>query len=90
MTRADDLVTDHAVVRYLERVYGVDVVGIKARILRATEEARLKGAGGVTCDGTRYVLNNGGRVVTITAPHGGRKTKRARRWRARHAKNAKR
>lgn len=82
MSSTADSVTDHAVMRYLERVYGVDVPALKRRIALATKEARAAGASGVKIDGVRYVLSPNGRVVTIDAG-ADVMPKRGRRWKAR-------
>ena len=77
-------VTDHAVLRYLERVYGVDIEGLRSRIGREAVQGCEAGAGAIIVDGTRYVLE-GANVITIT----GRNrpvTARAARWKARQAK----
>ena len=76
-----ETVTDHAVIRYLERVYGVDVQSLRRRIVKATQGARSAGAGSAKVDGVRYVLSNDGRVVTV---HGAQDaiSKRGQRWKA--------
>lgn len=81
MTRSRDIVTDHAVLRYLERVYGVDVNALRRRIELMTQEGRGVGAKAQVHDGVRYVFAEG-RVVTV---HGrnGEMSKRALRWKAR-------
>jgi hypothetical protein len=78
-----DIVTDHAVLRYLERVYGVDVSALRRRIERVTAEARKQGASGLTSDGVKYTISHAGRIVTITGSNGPM-TRRGRRWQARH------
>lgn len=80
---SDKLVSDHAVLRYLERVYGVDVARLKRRIERATEDARRQGAAAVNTDGARFVLSKSGRVVTVTG-FGTSMTNRGKRWRKRY------
>lgn len=57
-------VTDHAVLRHLERVQGVDVEAVRAEISRRTERGVRFGASSVLVDGFRYVLR-GGNVVTV-------------------------
>lgn len=81
MPEGRDIVTDHAVVRYLERVYGVDVSGPKKRIARVTEQGRDQKAGAVNADGVSYVLNKSGRVVTVRGTQS-LIAKRALRWKA--------
>ncbi|SDQ17845.1 hypothetical protein [Pseudovibrio sp. Tun.PSC04-5.I4] len=57
-------VTDHAVLRYLERVLDIDVQMVRRHIYRETENALQVGAKGLRRDGVRYVLE-GGAVVTV-------------------------
>lgn len=83
MSRRSDFVTDHAVVRYLERVYGVDVKSLKRRIELVTREGRDQGANAVNSGGVHYVLSKNGKVTTL---YGCNDTvsRRGQRWRARH------
>lgn len=78
------LVTDHAVLRYLERVYGVDIEGLRRRIEHVTHEAREHGAVAANCDGVHYKLSKSGRVITVTGTKGRTESNRALRWKARH------
>jgi hypothetical protein len=65
-----DIVTEHALVRYLERVVGIDVETHRRDVARiAAHAAEHEGATAVVKDGWRYVLA-GGRVVTVL-PTGG-------------------
>lgn len=57
-------VTDHALVRYLERVMGVDVASIRRGIARRAANGIEQQAIGVKRHGTRFVLR-GGVVVTV-------------------------
>jgi Asp-tRNA(Asn)/Glu-tRNA(Gln) amidotransferase C subunit len=58
-------VTDHAVLRYIERVLGFDVEAIRTRIMSKTVRDAIRArAGAVTVDGYRYELRAGA-VVTI-------------------------
>lgn len=57
-------VTDHAVLREIQRVHGLDVEGIRRAIARKVARGMEKGAVGVLVDGVRYVLRDG-RVVTV-------------------------
>ena len=77
-------VTDHAVLRYLERVYGVDIAGVRKRIARDAEQGCEAGAGAIIVDGTRYVLE-GYNVITVSGRNR-RMTARAARWKAKRAK----
>lgn len=62
-------VTDHALVRFLERVGGVDVEALRSAIGRSLDEAARLGAAAAVIDGFRYVLrddpDDGLRVVTV-------------------------
>lgn len=49
-------VTDHAVLRYLERVLKLDVEGHRRTIGKLVENAAAQGASGVIVDGMRYCL----------------------------------
>jgi hypothetical protein len=64
MKRRPHPVTDHAVLRYLERVCGVDIEAIRGRIHAECWEALRAGAARKTCRGVRYRIKNG-RVVTV-------------------------
>lgn len=58
-------VTDHAVIRYLERVMGLDVEALRREIGRKAQVAlEHPGATGVVVEGFAYRLVEG-RVVTI-------------------------
>ena len=62
-------VTDHAVLRWIERVHGIDIDIIRAFIADATREAINAGATGVQVDGYLYVLSPDNRsVVTVLSP----------------------
>ncbi|MBK1868275.1 hypothetical protein [Taklimakanibacter albus] len=57
-------VTDHAVLRYLERICGVDVAEVRRRIFTAAEPALDKAANGITAEGINYRIRRG-RVITL-------------------------
>ena len=57
-------VTDHAVIRYLERVEGVDIEAIRREIGRRAETGIEAGACGVVSAGFCYGIE-GGVVVTV-------------------------
>ncbi|MCB1395930.1 MAG: hypothetical protein KDJ98_08150 [Rhodobacteraceae bacterium] len=60
-------VTDHAVLRYLERVAGVDIEAIRCRIGRAVDRAALPGATGVVIEGMSYRLQHADdRAIVVT------------------------
>lgn len=67
---ADPYVTDHAVVRYLERIVGLDVDALRAVI--AADCRRAQGAPCVRTDSARYIVR-GAAIVTVfdleTVPH---------------------
>lgn len=67
MTRgADELpVSDHAVLRYLQRVCGVDVDLVRRRIYDETRLAAHENATGCKVSGVAYFLK-GGYVTTVT------------------------
>lgn len=61
-------VTDHAVLRYLERAHGLDVDAVRRHLAgRLATGARL-GAVGVTVENVKFVLlQNGDHVSAVTA-----------------------
>lgn len=65
MSRID--VSDHAVLRWLERVEGVDVSGIRRRIANATRSASERGASGVRVEGVTFTIDyRAGHPVVVT------------------------
>jgi hypothetical protein len=58
-------VSDHAVLRWLERIEGVDIQAIRRRIQRSAEIAEDYGAPAVIVGAARLVIHNGV-VVTVT------------------------
>jgi hypothetical protein len=58
-------VTDHAVLRYLERVKGIDVEAVRLEVGHVVDRAVEMGAGAAIIDGVRYVLNER-TIVTVT------------------------
>lgn len=63
-------VTDHAVIRYLERVRGMDIAAIRNEIASKVARGVALGAKRVTVDGFDYDLSPTGAVCTIV-PAGG-------------------
>ena len=61
-------VTDHAVLRYLERVHGVDVATVRASIAATCERGADAGASSVRLNKVRFVLR--GRMVVTTTVRG--------------------
>lgn len=57
-------ITDHAVVRYLERVKGIDVEAVRSEIAEIVGRGVQLGAQSVLLDGMRYRLE-GNYVVTV-------------------------
>lgn len=74
-------VTDHALIRYLERALGVDTEGLRRRIARAARPGAEKGADAIIVDGVRFCLSDH-TVTTVTGP-AGRKCKRGLRAKSR-------
>lgn len=66
MTRTppNHIVSDHALLRELERVHGIDVEAVRRDIARKVARGLAQGAVGVVHDGVRYILR-GGHVVTV-------------------------
>lgn len=60
-------VTDHAVIRYLERVQHMDIESIRREIGRRVDLAAQHGASGAVVDGFVYKLSDQGTVVTVMA-----------------------
>jgi hypothetical protein len=57
-------VTDHAVLRYLERIAAIDVEAIRQRIHEDAHQALVSGATGITVNGIAYRIQDGV-VVTV-------------------------
>lgn len=58
-------ITDHAVIRYLERVRGVDIEAVRREIRAKIALIQdYPGATGILVDGFRYVVANGA-ILTI-------------------------
>lgn len=66
-------VSDHAVLRYLERVAGFDIEALRREIGRKVDRAAVAGASGVVIDGMVYKLVGAlpdCTVVTVRKAHG--------------------
>lgn len=61
----DVRVTDHALVRWLERVHGMDMEFFRDQIRAIAGPAAAVGASGWKRDGFIYVISPGGAVVTV-------------------------
>lgn len=57
------IVTDHAVLRYLERGHGVDIAAIRAHIETLCATGLVEGASAVAVENVKFALLDG-RVVT--------------------------
>lgn len=58
-------VSDHAVLRYLERVGGFEIEALRASMERRAAETLVPGASSVIINGHRFVVGNGpdGQVI---------------------------
>ncbi len=56
--------TDHAVLRYLERIAAIDIEAIRQRIHDDAHQALASGAAGITVNGIAYRIQ-GGFVITV-------------------------
>jgi hypothetical protein len=63
-------VTDHAVLRYLERALGLDVEGMRVKIAALCQDACDAGALSIKTHGAVFVFE--GRAVVTVLPEGGR------------------
>lgn len=59
------MVTDHAVLRYLERRHGIDVEGARRTIQQHTSVALDHNAPFVIWDGLRFVIEKGSVVTAL-------------------------
>lgn len=57
-------VTDHAVLRYLERAQGLDIEGLRSEIRQIVLKGAELGASAVHYEGMRFVLRNNS-VTTV-------------------------
>lgn len=62
-------VSDHAVLRYLQRVAGVDIDAIRSRIHDHTHQALASGASGIVSNGITYKFARGKVVSVWIAQH---------------------
>jgi hypothetical protein len=63
-------ISDHAVLRYLERAYGLDVDAVRAEMMVGVLKAVAFGAPVVICHGVRLVIRDGVQVVTALPRRG--------------------
>lgn len=54
MTDRRAIITDHAMLRYLEQVEGVDIAAVRAKLAARLDEAVRMGASAVTIDGHQF------------------------------------
>ena len=66
------IVTDHAVLRYLERLGGFNIEGLRNDIRARLQAAADAGAGAVVIDGHSFLIDRGdyGPVVVTVLPVG--------------------
>lgn len=71
MKRPRTHVTDHALLRYLERVEGLNVEALRRRIGQAVDRLAVPGASGVQIDGHSYRLEHAptGAPIVTTVVH---------------------
>lgn len=63
---ATNIVTDHALVRWLDRAQGIDMEWFREYLADQVRDAVKVGASSVTIDGVSFRINNG-RLVTVIA-----------------------
>lgn len=68
MKRPPTPVSDHAVMRYVERVMGINVERLRVDIGHAVDEAARAGASSVKINGLVFRIRDG--VVTTVVPSG--------------------
>ena len=61
-------VSDHALLRYLELVHGLDAEDYRGRIARLAESGIRHGSTGVIVEGVKLVIRDG-RVVSVIDRH---------------------
>lgn len=76
MKRPRTVVSDHAIVRYLERVEGFDIAELRLTIARRVDYAASLGASAVVVEGFRYVFaaDPGGAPIVVTVEPQGTET----------------
>jgi hypothetical protein len=74
-------ITDHAVVRYLERVRGVDIDAVRREIAARVATGLEAGACGVLVEGMEYRIENGHVVTVQKARYPDKRTGKVRRER---------
>jgi hypothetical protein len=61
-------VTDHAVLRYLERVRGLDVEAIRQHIAKVCAGPAAMGASAVRAEGVKFCISSTTKTVMTVAP----------------------
>lgn len=74
-------VTDHAVIRYLERVLHINIEAHRREIGRRVDRAAELGAAAVVLDGHRYIITDGAVTTIMFASKPNLRTGRVRRER---------
>jgi hypothetical protein len=59
------IVSDHAVLRWIERRFGFDVETERRKIEQVTKAARAAGATSLAVDGVKFVIREGHVVTTL-------------------------
>jgi hypothetical protein len=68
LSREPIKVTDHAVLRYLERAMGLNLEIVREHILTICGGAAAFGAKSVRAEGLRFEINDG-KICTVTPDH---------------------
>lgn len=76
-------VTDHAVLRYLERVQGFDVETVRRKIAERCAAPMASGAVSLIFDGHRFEFSNGAVITVVPYTGMANRTREARLVRAR-------
>lgn len=63
--RTRPIVSDHAVLRWIERRFGFDVEAERIKIEAATKAARAAGAKSLSFEGVKFVFRDGHVVTTL-------------------------
>lgn len=71
MPQRDPRVSDHALLRYMERVMGLDLDAVRDRILTPENRAAIAaGATAILIEGERYPVSEGVIVTTLHRTNG--------------------
>ena len=66
-------VTDHCVIRYMQRVMGLDIEAVRRKIAEDLAPAVRLGAVGLTKDGFNYRISDGAVITVMPAGSGQRR-----------------